>query len=77
MRRLRVLEVSLQHRMAMSLIDCGYTVVGSWTAVPTLLLLDRLFASLVSESGMGREIHLQDYNRAVLEFVTFPNVLLK
>jgi protein-histidine N-methyltransferase len=53
--------------------------------VPTLLLLDRLFASLASESGTGREsdgetpeteIHLQDYNRAVLELVTFPNVLL-
>jgi protein-histidine N-methyltransferase len=51
--------------------------------VPTLLLLDRLFASLASKSGLAgvsetpeTEIHLQDYNRAVLELVTFPNVLL-
>jgi protein-histidine N-methyltransferase len=53
--------------------------------VPTLLLLDNLFASLASESGTGSagvsetletRIHLQDYNRAVLELVTFPNVLL-
>jgi protein-histidine N-methyltransferase len=59
--------------------------LGCGTAVPTLLLLDRLFASLASESGTGSagvsetletEIHLQDYNRAVLELVTFPNVLL-
>ena len=50
--------------------------------MPTLLLLDRLFASLASESGESNddtpetEIHLQDYNRAVLELVTFPNVIL-
>ena len=50
--------------------------------MPTLLLLDRLFASLASESGENSddtpetEIHLQDYNRAVLELVTFPNVIL-
>ena len=63
--------------------------------MPTLLLLDRLFAYLASESGTStgspssgdndarsrssvREthIHLQDYNRSVLELVTFPNVLL-
>jgi len=68
--------------------------------VPTLLLLDRLFAYLASKSGeatgppsrgdddAGSEstqaapsvsethIHLQDYNRSVLELVTFPNVLL-
>jgi protein-histidine N-methyltransferase len=50
--------------------------------VPTLLLLDRLFAFLASEIGgtprepPETEIHLQDYNRAVLELVTFPNVLL-
>jgi hypothetical protein len=44
-------------------------------AVPTLLRRDRFFASLASESGTGpesgsdmpeTEIHLQDYNRAVL-----------
>jgi hypothetical protein len=63
--------------------------------VPTLLLLDRLFAYLASEPGVGSpssadndagsssapsvqetHIHLQDYNRSVLELVTFPNVLL-
>jgi protein-histidine N-methyltransferase len=50
--------------------------------VPTLLLLDRLFAFLASEIGGApreppeTEIHLQDYNRAVLELVTFSNVVL-
>jgi protein-histidine N-methyltransferase len=54
--------------------------------VPTLLLLDRLLAYLASEpraatcspsSGNNEtHIHLQDYNRSVLELVTFPNVLL-
>ena len=70
--------------------------------MPTLLLLNRLFAYLASEPGTStgppssgdndaglrsdgsvssasvREthIHLQDYNRSVLELVTFPNVLL-
>ncbi|KAI9444081.1 hypothetical protein H4582DRAFT_1919155 [Lactarius indigo] len=63
--------------------------LGCGTAVPTLLLLDRLFAFLASETGdpplasdgekpivPETEIHLQDYNRTVLELVTFPNVLL-
>ncbi|KAF8500441.1 hypothetical protein F5888DRAFT_1610248 [Russula emetica] len=58
--------------------------LGCGTAVPTLLLLDRLFAYLAFEPGTStgppsiREthIHLQDYNRSVLELVTFPNVLL-
>ncbi|KAI0263071.1 hypothetical protein BC834DRAFT_888990 [Gloeopeniophorella convolvens] len=45
--------------------------LGCGTAIPTLLLLDRLFSELAST-----EIHLQDYNRAVLELVTLPNVLL-
>jgi protein-histidine N-methyltransferase len=54
--------------------------------VPTLLLLDRLFASLAPESAQAgsagdeeyleTEIHLQDYNHTVLELITFPNVLL-
>ncbi|KAH9989228.1 hypothetical protein BJV77DRAFT_1018453 [Russula vinacea] len=66
---------------------CGSRVLelGCGTAVPTLLLLDRLFAYLASEPGVGSpssvmmmrtHIHLQDYNRSVLELVTFPNVLL-
>ncbi|KAH9059503.1 hypothetical protein EDB87DRAFT_1621235 [Lactarius vividus] len=63
--------------------------LGCGTAAPTLLLLDRLFAFLAAETGgaprasdgerpmvPATEIHLQDYNRAVLELVTFPNVLL-
>ncbi|KAH9179042.1 hypothetical protein EDB89DRAFT_2063142 [Lactarius sanguifluus] len=65
--------------------------LGCGTAAPTLLLLDRLFAFLASSETGGAprasdgeqpicvpetEIHLQDYNRAVLELVTFPNVLL-
>ena len=65
--------------------------------MPTLLLLDRLFAYLASEPGTATgslssgnidagsrsapsvketHVHLQDYNRSVLELVTFPNVLL-
>ena len=64
--------------------------------MPTLLLLDRLFAYLASEpqaatdspsggdsdtgpgslSDQETHIHLQDYNRSVLELVTFPNILL-
>jgi hypothetical protein len=53
--------------------------------VLTLLLLDRLFVSLVPESGTELAgvdetpetvIHAQDYHRAVLELITFPNVLL-
>jgi protein-histidine N-methyltransferase len=60
--------------------------------VPTLLLLDRLFALLASkptcEPATGlpsdvpprlapeTQIHLQDYNRSVLELVTLPNVLI-
>ena len=50
--------------------------------MPTLLLLNRLFACLADNDGIGDEVpaetvfHLQDYNRAVLELVTFPNVLL-
>ncbi|KAI9462846.1 hypothetical protein BJY52DRAFT_1255579 [Lactarius psammicola] len=62
--------------------------LGCGTAVPTLLLLDRLFEFLASEIGRTggappasdgepeTEIYLQDYNRSVLELVTFPNVLL-
>ncbi|KAH9974643.1 hypothetical protein BGW80DRAFT_1170132, partial [Lactifluus volemus] len=66
--------------------------LGCGTAVPTLLFLDHLFAFLASDSllpsggGNGEddddvpllhtEIHLQDYNRSVLELVTFPNILL-
>ncbi|KAI0302790.1 hypothetical protein B0F90DRAFT_1627125, partial [Multifurca ochricompacta] len=66
--------------------------LGCGTAVPTLLLLDRLFAFLASSevtadpSDRGEasptspvsvtEIHLQDYNHSVLELVTLPNVLL-
>ncbi|KAH9005628.1 hypothetical protein EDB86DRAFT_3177905 [Lactarius hatsudake] len=60
--------------------------LGCGTAAPTLLLLDRLFAFLASSETAASdgerpvvpetEIHLQDYNRAVLELVTFPNVLL-
>jgi len=74
--------------------------LGCGTAVPTLLLLDRLFAHIASEPTVATDvtdppcsaadvgstpipssvretdIHLQDYNRSVLELVTFPNVLL-
>ncbi|KAI0253384.1 hypothetical protein BJV78DRAFT_1302094 [Lactifluus subvellereus] len=79
-RGLRVLEAGL-------ILGCG-------TAVPTLLLLDRLFAFLASKQPTSEpatelpsggandvpppetQIHLQDYNRSVLELVTLPNVLI-
>ena len=60
--------------------------------MPTLLLLDRLFALLASKPtcepatelpsdvpprlAPETQIHLQDYNRSVLELVTLPNVLI-
>ncbi|KAI9454492.1 hypothetical protein F5148DRAFT_985074 [Russula earlei] len=57
--------------------------LGCGTAVPTLLLLDRLFAHLAfgararpEQEETETDVHLQDYNRSVLELVTFPNILL-
>ncbi|KIY45988.1 hypothetical protein FISHEDRAFT_66750 [Fistulina hepatica ATCC 64428] len=49
--------------------------IGCGTGVPSLYLLSRIFcAEPLPESSTV--IHLQDYNRAVLELVTFPNILL-
>ncbi|TDL24460.1 hypothetical protein BD410DRAFT_719432, partial [Rickenella mellea] len=53
--------------------------IGCGTAIPSLYLLQELFASMPGgEGGEHAEtvLHFQDYNRAVLELVTFPNVLL-
>lgn len=49
--------------------------IGCGTAVPSLYLLQRLFSSAVFPNG-ETQLHLQDYNASVLQFISFPNVLL-
>ncbi|KAF9492580.1 hypothetical protein BDN71DRAFT_1451286 [Pleurotus eryngii] len=50
--------------------------LGCGTAIPSIYLLDRLF-SLPKSTGLPMtHIHLQDYNAAVLQLVTLPNILL-
>jgi protein-histidine N-methyltransferase len=49
--------------------------IGCGTSVPSLYLLRRLFSSAISARG-ETQLHLQDYNDSVLEFVSFPNILL-
>ncbi|KZV73910.1 hypothetical protein PENSPDRAFT_626633 [Peniophora sp. CONT] len=54
--------------------------LGCGTAVPSLLLFSRLLEALAKEPAQNDTastiLHLQDYNRSVLELVTLPNVLL-
>ncbi|KAI0039750.1 hypothetical protein FA95DRAFT_990366 [Auriscalpium vulgare] len=52
--------------------------LGCGTAVPSVYLLSKLFASeLASDSDSPwTYVTLQDYNRSVLELVTLPNVVL-
>lgn len=51
--------------------------LGCGTAIPSLYILRSLFSSSQqSEAPSETNIHLQDYNRSVLELITFPNVLL-
>jgi protein-histidine N-methyltransferase len=50
--------------------------VGCGTAVPSLYLLSRLFASDLKNDGVKTQTHLQDYNASVLELVTLPNIIL-
>ncbi|KAI0031588.1 hypothetical protein K488DRAFT_6360, partial [Vararia minispora EC-137] len=61
----------------------GKTVleIGCGTAVPSLLLFQRLLESLAKHAPdepapKATSFHLQDYNRSVLELVTLPNILL-
>lgn len=48
--------------------------VGCGTAIPTAYLLQNLFNSAPSDKQTV--IHLQDYNKSVLELVTLPNLIL-
>ncbi|KDQ22446.1 hypothetical protein PLEOSDRAFT_1051153 [Pleurotus ostreatus PC15] len=51
--------------------------LGCGTAIPSIYLLERLFAQLPTNTGLPMtHIHLQDYNDAVLQLVTLPNILL-
>ncbi|KAA1476118.1 hypothetical protein DENSPDRAFT_784541 [Dentipellis sp. KUC8613] len=53
--------------------------LGCGTAVPSIFLLHRLFAALAadpSQSPKDTHVHLQDYNRSVLELITLPNIIL-
>ncbi|KAG6332339.1 hypothetical protein ID866_6749 [Astraeus odoratus] len=49
--------------------------IGCGTAIPTLYILHNIFSSPVTE-GSQFHIHLQDYNTAVLQLVTIPNLIL-
>ncbi|KAF5368666.1 hypothetical protein D9757_010230 [Collybiopsis confluens] len=61
-------EASLKGKRSLEL-GCG-------TAIPSLYLLQRIFSSPPSAPHIKTAIHLQDYNPAALELVTFSNVLL-
>ncbi|KAL4252026.1 Lysine methyltransferase [Pleurotus pulmonarius] len=51
--------------------------LGCGTAIPSIYLLERLFAQPPTNTGLPMtHIHLQDYNDAVLQLVTLPNILL-
>ncbi|TFY68670.1 hypothetical protein EVG20_g3463 [Dentipellis fragilis] len=53
--------------------------VGCGTAVPSIFLLHRLFAALAagpSQLPKDTYVHLQDYNRSVLELITLPNIII-
>ncbi|TFK49232.1 hypothetical protein OE88DRAFT_1719714 [Heliocybe sulcata] len=50
--------------------------LGCGTAVPSLYILSKLFSEQSEDPAPETQIHLQDYNRSVLELITLPNVLL-
>jgi protein-histidine N-methyltransferase len=50
--------------------------VGCGTAMPTAYLLQSLFNEATHSSEKRTSIHLQDYNKSVLELVTLPNLIL-
>ncbi|KZO93001.1 hypothetical protein CALVIDRAFT_601103 [Calocera viscosa TUFC12733] len=51
--------------------------IGCGTAIPTLYLLAKVFAAEGTAQQQGEiRVCLQDYNRPVLELMTFPNILL-
>ncbi|KAI8995430.1 hypothetical protein BD414DRAFT_456206 [Trametes punicea] len=49
--------------------------LGCGTAIPSLYLLQRIFAAEPSQDAKVH-VHLQDYNDLVLRLVTLPNVIL-
>ncbi|KZT20186.1 hypothetical protein NEOLEDRAFT_1158769 [Neolentinus lepideus HHB14362 ss-1] len=54
--------------------------LGCGTAVPSLYILNRLFSTRTDltegQWSVETHIHLQDYNRSVLELITLPNVIM-
>ncbi|KAF8594403.1 hypothetical protein BDV93DRAFT_565456, partial [Ceratobasidium sp. AG-I] len=51
--------------------------LGCGTAIPTLAILQSLFDQPVPTGSVpDTEVHLQDYNASVLEYVTLPNIIL-
>ncbi|KIM32752.1 hypothetical protein M408DRAFT_20108 [Serendipita vermifera MAFF 305830] len=51
--------------------------VGCGTAIPSAYLLQTLFSSTETPSAETQTIlHMQDYNKSVLELVTLPNLIL-
>jgi protein-histidine N-methyltransferase len=70
----RILEVRCRF-LGLNFDLIGYPQIGCGTAVPSLYLLHRLFSSATSTTG-ETQLHLQDYNDSVLEFVSFPNIFL-
>ncbi|THH20478.1 hypothetical protein EW146_g893 [Bondarzewia mesenterica] len=58
------------------MVHASASQLGCGTAIPTLFLLHELFHAPSGSDSSETHIHLQDYNRSVLELVTLPNILL-
>ena len=56
--------------------SCSRGKVGCGTALPTAYILRALLSSVRSAPSSRTILHVQDYNRAVLELVTLPNLIL-
>jgi len=52
--------------------------VGCGTAIPSAYVLSQLLDPTNGEGSLEtpRDLHVQDYNRLVLELVTLPNIIL-
>jgi len=50
--------------------------LGCGTAIPTVCLLQDIFAATPVNNNTETHVHLQDYNASVLQLVTVPNVVL-
>jgi protein-histidine N-methyltransferase len=55
----------------MSLMDCQ---IGCGTSIPSASLFHTILSKEATHGNV--ELHLQDYNRSVLELVTLPNLFL-